>query len=264
MIRTPFDDMLKIVQETYPDVKKENIILAGYRGSHAYGTVIEDGPFKTKDEDIFIITHRHAEWYMSLDGYYQSREKGQDAPNGSPLDYCIYDIRKFFALLANGNPNAIEWLFIEPEDYLYCTPVGRHIIKKRAAFLSERTATAIVKYLENQLDRGQSQVSDLGAVRKEIIDQYGYDFKMASHCIRLLVLLLNLRSNKLSIRLEGPPLEAVKALKQGQIPEDAWLECARECMKTVKTLPANLPEAPDMDDINSMLVRLINHSCFWD
>jgi predicted nucleotidyltransferase len=48
----------------------------------------------------------------------------------------IYDIKKFFALALNTNPNILEVLWVEPEDILFSTEIGDRLRANREIFFS--------------------------------------------------------------------------------------------------------------------------------
>lgn len=124
-----------------------NIILLGLGGSHAYGTNVE-----TSDIDIRGIAIERPE---ELIGY----QKFEQFINNE-TDTTIYAFNKMMHLLADGNPNIIEILGLEPDQYLYISPLGKELLNKKDLFLSQKVfytfggyAKANLKRLENALAR---------------------------------------------------------------------------------------------------------------
>lgn len=125
----------------------DNIILLALGGSHAYGT---NTP--TSDLDIRGIALEKPE---NLIGYQNFEQVINEA-----TDTTIYAFNKIIHLLTDANPNVIEILGLEEDQYLYLSPLGRELIKNRDLFLSQKVfytfggyARANLKRLENALAR---------------------------------------------------------------------------------------------------------------
>ena len=125
----------------------DNIILLALGGSHAYGTNTH-----TSDLDIRGIAIEKPE---NLIGYQNFEQVINEA-----TDTTIYAFNKIIHLLTDANPNIIEILGLEEDQYLYMTPLGRELIANKDLFLSQKIfytfggyAKANLKRLENALAR---------------------------------------------------------------------------------------------------------------
>lgn len=125
----------------------ENIILLCLGGSHAYGT---NTP--TSDLDIRGVALEKPEEIIGYSTFEQFINE--------PTDTTIYAFNKIVHLLADGNPNIIEMLGLEEDQYLYLSPLGRELINNKDLFLSQKVfytfggyAKANLKRLENALAR---------------------------------------------------------------------------------------------------------------
>ena len=125
----------------------DNIILLALGGSHAYGT---NTP--TSDLDVRGIALEKSE---NLIGYQNFEQVINEA-----TDTTIYAFNKIIHLLTDANPNVIEILGLEEDQYLYLSPLGRELIKNKDLFLSQKVfytfggyAKANLKRLENALAR---------------------------------------------------------------------------------------------------------------
>lgn len=70
-----------------------------------------------------------------------------------PVDCTIFNIRKFFNLTSQGNPNTLELLFTEPEHHLYVNELGRELLKNKDLFLSKQLKERYIGYGKAQAHR---------------------------------------------------------------------------------------------------------------
>jgi predicted nucleotidyltransferase len=68
----------------------------------------------------------------------------------------VYDLAKFLRLCAEANPNALEILFADPEDWLYETKEWRRLWQARGIFLSKQVQQTYLGYGLAQLKRIRS------------------------------------------------------------------------------------------------------------
>lgn len=121
----------------------DNIILLGLGGSYAYGTNNENS-----DIDIRGI-------------YLPSREEilcggfggiSEQVVNEA-TDTTIYGLGKIVNLLSNVNPNVIEMMGLDEDQYLYLKPEGKLLIDNAHLFLSKKCANSFGGYANAQLYR---------------------------------------------------------------------------------------------------------------
>ena len=118
-------------------------ILLVRHGSHAYGTNTE-----TSDEDFKGVAIPPKEYFYGFTHRFEQAEL--KAPDD---DAVIYDIRKFFNLAADCNPNIIEVLHTDPSDHFLVTPVGQMILDHKNDFLSKKIKHTFLGYSVSQLKR---------------------------------------------------------------------------------------------------------------
>ena len=145
-----FQDIIK--QKEYDFLRTNehlgnNIILLGLGGSYAYGTNIE-----TSDVDIRGVAIERPE---EIIGYQHFEQVINEA-----TDTTIYAFNKMVELLVNNNPNIVEILGLQPDHYLYLSPLGKELLEHKDLFLSQKCfytfggyARAQLKRLENALAR---------------------------------------------------------------------------------------------------------------
>lgn len=120
---------------------KDNTVYLCRHGSHAYGTNLP-----TSDMDLrgFAIPPR--EVLLSFVQHFEQVEVKEP-------DMVIFDLRRFFSLTADGNPNLIELLWVDPSDRLICSPLAERVLEARSLFLSKKIRHTFSGYALSQLKR---------------------------------------------------------------------------------------------------------------
>jgi hypothetical protein len=119
----------------------ESTILLVKGGSQALGT---NTPESDLDVDgICIPPKRYFTGYL---------HRFEQAVQHEP-DVVIYDLRKYFQLAADCNPNVIQAMWVDPSDYLFIDDFGRWLIQHRADFLSRKVKHTFSGYAFAQLKR---------------------------------------------------------------------------------------------------------------
>ncbi len=123
-----------------------NTIIFGRAGSHSYGLNTPQS-----DEDFKGIAVPPKDYFFGFLNRFEQAEV-KKTPE-SDTEFVIYDVRKFFTLCADNNPNIIELLWLDESDYLQVHPLGEQIIAAREAFLSKRARYSFAGYAFGQLQR---------------------------------------------------------------------------------------------------------------
>jgi predicted nucleotidyltransferase len=121
----------------------DNTALLVRHGSHAYGT---NTP--ASDEDFKGIAIPTKQYFLGTMHRFEQAELKAPDP-----DAVIYDIRKFFNLAADCNPNIIEVLHTDPSDHFVVTPIGEEILAHKNDFLSKKIKFTFMGYSVAQLKR---------------------------------------------------------------------------------------------------------------
>lgn len=122
------------------------IMLLGVSGSHGYGTNREGS-----DIDLRGVTLNLPSDLLGLTAF----EQYEDAKT----DTVIYSFNKLVNLLLNCNPNTIEILGLDEDQYLIKTPLGQELLDNRHLFLSKRAAASFGHYADAQLRRLQNAIA---------------------------------------------------------------------------------------------------------
>lgn len=115
-------------------------------GSHLYGTNTPES-----DQDyagIFIPT---IDYYLGLKKIEEQdcsiTSKDKDGKNNKDaIDRKFHEIKKYFTLALNINPNIIEYLFSPTESIVFINDVGQKILDNRDIFLSQLCKKSFLGY----------------------------------------------------------------------------------------------------------------------
>lgn len=137
-------EVLDIIIKKGPHMKwiDRGTVLLVRHGSHAYGTSTP-----ASDEDFKGVAIPPKEYFLGSKRFEQAELKAPDP------DAVIYDIRKFFALAGDCNPNIIEVLHTSPEDHFIVDPIGEIILDHKYDFLSKKVKHTFNGYAVSQLQR---------------------------------------------------------------------------------------------------------------
>lgn len=116
-------------------------ILLGLGGSHAYGLATE-----TSDVDFKGVCVPPARYFLGFLNRFEQAESKEP-------DLTAFDVRKFFQLAADCNPNIIEILWLDDGDYVIETEMGHHLRWFRHHFLSRKARHTFSGYAMAQLKR---------------------------------------------------------------------------------------------------------------
>jgi predicted nucleotidyltransferase len=137
-----------IIAKNSPHLKwaGDKTVLLVRHGSHAYGTNTA-----SSDDDFKGILIPPKEYYLGT--LHRLEQIELKAPNP---DAVIYEIRKFFNLAMDCNPNLIEVLHTDPEDHFLVDPIGEEILTHKNDFLSKKIKHTFTGYAVSQLKRIKS------------------------------------------------------------------------------------------------------------
>lgn len=132
----------------------KNICILGLGGSRAYGTNLPES-----DIDIRGVAVRRKEDILL----------GNDFENFVDVntDTTIYSFDKIIELLTKCNPNTIEFLGLDADDYIYKNEIGELLLKNKDIFLSNRCINTFSEYALQQLYRMQ-QKTNAALTEKEL------------------------------------------------------------------------------------------------
>lgn len=124
----------------------DRIMLLGVSGSYGYGTNREGS-----DVDLRGVTLNMPSDLIGLTSFEQFEDRKTDT--------VVYSFNKMVSLLLNCNPNTIEILGLDDDQYLIRSAPGQELLDHRGLFLSKRAAASFGHYAEAQLRRLQNAIA---------------------------------------------------------------------------------------------------------
>ena len=181
-------------------------------------------------------------------------------PDANGLDVTLYSLRKFIGLLLKANPNVLGFLWLRPDFYVHTTPALVRLVEERDAFASKQAYPSFVGYAHSQVRKMEANVFNgyMGARRKALVAQHGYDTKNASHLIRLLRTGIEfLTTGTINVYRDVDAAELV-AIKRGEWSlERVKSESARLFRAAEEANRASaLPEEPDYNRAERLLMTI--------
>jgi len=230
-------------------------------GSELHGAKVKD----TDDLDIYGVYLEPPELVLGLDkqDFYVWSTAGNERRNtADDIDVCLYSLRKWAGLAANGNPTALHFLF--SQNYALKSEPWQQILKSRDVFLSRQAALHFRGFTEAQVRRLQGIGTGKKGQRHELIGVHGYDIKAAMHVIRLLNEGIELMRSG-TITLPRPEKELLITIRTGNYGSlERVLSLANSLFLELEEAQAKskLPETVDRPRISKVVSD--TYLRFWD
>lgn len=202
-------------------IAEDGCILRGLVGSTVHG-LSNPG---TDDRDEMGVCIEPPEYVIGLKRFEHcvARTQPEGTPSGpGDVDLTVYGLRKFCRLAAKGSPTVLLLFFVRGEDVLYRDDLGEELQALAPAFLSKRTGSAFLGYLDAQ---ARSLRGDRHATRtRELSELHGYDTKFAMHALRIGYQGLELlETGSISLPVREPIRTHLRDVRAGRPPLDAVL-----------------------------------------
>lgn len=158
----------------------EKLIIDGYgipyfliSGSHLYGTANENSDIDFRG--VFFIKLNERVGFNYVDDI----DFGKDGK--------LYEVKKFLKLLADNNPNILEWAFAPKSNIFRLDPDFKEIVfaDKQQYVNPALIQKKFIGYCMSEMSRLKKLNGKTGKKRREIIEKYGYNTKSASNVVRI-------------------------------------------------------------------------------
>lgn len=126
-----------------------------YRGSQAHGMFIPSSdPDSIDDIDLMGFVFGAETDYFGL-GEWGSR--GTKEVKDGPWDVVLYEARKAFSLLLQGNPNIMSMLWVTGSHILHRTGASEELRVNRHLFVGKHAYNAFAGYAHQQMDKMETR-----------------------------------------------------------------------------------------------------------
>jgi len=238
----------------YREFLPDGTILCGYRGSVAHGTYRRDATLD--DVDIIGVHVAPIQHYL---GFRRKQQETVDRFEGK-WDIVSHEARKYINLLYKNNPNVMDLLWL-PDEMILCETIeGRVLRNNRDKFLSKQAYHAFKGYAYSQYENLEKDTFGgyMGAARKELVRQVGFDSKSASHLIRLLGQGVEWLTDG-RVTLPRPNAGLLLDIKEGRWELERVKAYANDLFDDLDEARklSDLPDRPNRDEVERLLVDVI-------
>jgi predicted nucleotidyltransferase len=255
----------KGITDNYPELSTR-CILAGYRGSIAHGMYVKPSePTSIDDKDVMYVCVPNIDYYYGFAPGFGSNKvfptNGTREIKRDEWDIVVYEAKKFIGLLAQGNPNVLAMLWLEPNLYITKTPAGEMLLNNRNLFVGRHVYKSFVGYAYSQLHRMTHNAFEghMGEKRKALVQKFGFDCKNGAHLIRLLRMGIEfLKDGELYVLREDA--SQLLEIKKGEWTLEQVKSEADRLFIAAETAYQNstLPSKPDYAKINKLSIDIIS------
>jgi predicted nucleotidyltransferase len=236
----------------------EACLISGLVGSHAYGTELPDS-----DIDTMKVYAADVTCYLGVDSFGQqgTRQYKLCPVDGFESETVEYEVIKYIRLCCNFNPNVIPLLYLS--DYIEVSSLGQELINNRKIFNSRKAYTAFCGMADNQIAKmtNGDTTGEMGAKRKAIRAEHGFDRKHALHAIRLqrtLLEFLECDGETMNVK-RTKDREELMAIRLGPVTLPEIQKMSQDLNRKVQIAigKSGLPDNVDRDVVNEFCVGLM-------
>lgn len=240
----------------HKQIADDNTIILGQVGSGLHGVTTG-----ADDRDEMGICIEPPECVIGLEKFdqyiYRTQPDGARSGQGD-LDLCVYSLRKWTKLAAEGNPSVLLMLWIPDHELVVKTGLGAKLQASSEMFVTKQAGRKFLGYLNSQRE-GLLGTRHRHTNRPELIEKYGFDTKYAYHAIRLGLQGCELMATG---RINLPMLtfhrEYLLKVRCGEMTLSSVVDNLDYVTEALEALvqTVDIPDIPDWDRVNSWLVDM--------
>lgn len=239
----------------------DGLILLERSGSHLYGTNTPES-----DDDyvgVFIQSRDYVVGRKVCEVVEFNTNPSNSGKKNGPedLDCKLYSLDKFIGLAVGNNPNCLEFFFPPENCVIFENGFGKQLRNSFNLFVSLKAYHSFRGYAHSQKERLEIKSGNQTG-RRELQALYGYDVKLASHNLRLLLECFQL----LKEGVLAFPLAENKLLldvKRGKFNLEQFYEESKRLSAMVDLVytGSKLPHGADLEAINDLQIELYEN--YW-
>lgn len=208
----------------------EKLIIEGYEipyflisGSHLYGTANENSDIDFRG--VFFADFNNRVGFNYVDDI----DFGEDGK--------LYEIKKFLKLLAQNNPNILEWAFAPRGNVFRLDPDFKDIVfaDKQQYVNPALIQHRFIAYCMSEMSRLKKLNGKTGEKRRKIIEKFGYNTKSASNVMRIACGGLDLCTHR-HLKLPYENKELLSEIKNGKYTFEEFMSMALPKVEKLRQL----------------------------
>lgn len=230
----------------YTEGQEPNEVARVLTGSRGYGYATEESDYDIKT--IYYIPTRDFLKTNSVRTKDLNKEQVFSfLPDGKELDIAGWEIGKFLGMCANGNPNALDVLFADPDCILRLDNQIKEVFDNKKRFLSKKVVGTYSSFAENQKKECQKAPNVAKALKTSI------------HYARCMFSAYNLvTTGAFTIKVPDWFVFMAKTGKAEYVRDTVikdFISKGDEYLEDIKRIGEDhLPDSPDMEWIDNWLI----------
>jgi predicted nucleotidyltransferase len=255
--RLPFPSVAETphTTERHWRTANENLILLTEVGSRLHGIQVGGD-----DADMQGVCIEPPRVMLATDDFqlyeYRTQPVGVRSGEGD-IDLNVYGLAKWARLIMNGNPTHLLPLFAPPDKTFAITEIGQELRENAHLFLASSHADRFLGYLQRQRERMLGNLAQR-TNRPELVEEYGFDVKFASHALRIAIQGIQLmRIGKIVLPMLPEHRKYLVDVRQGKYTMGEVLKklgSLEEELLAAGKYTTKLPARVDEDFVNDWLV----------
>jgi uncharacterized protein len=220
---------------------KERTILLGLSGSYASGTNTENS-----DKDYRGVCIPPVEYFLGLESFNEyNTSGGKNFKNTKDdIDVAISHITKFVRDAMAGAPQAIDLLFLRPQDYLVVTKAGQMLLNNRQLFLTKAVKGKFAGFANGQL---------------QLMKRKGYDHKIFMQAVKMMTGVIEILGTGTYHTYRDEETRALlHSCRKGDYTFEGAIQLLDVLDGELKRVyeSSTLPDKPDHKAINNLLIEI--------
>jgi hypothetical protein len=240
-----------------------DVLFKTYVGSRLYGLANENSD--TDFKGVFIdsvdkVVPTEADYFGLKEYKPQKRIESVVGEGKDKVETTLYSVVYFLQLFMNGNPTLAEIPFVDEEYMVVNTEAGRKLMAfVREHMITQHLFNGYYGYYHDQIKCFVNRSGVHREKRRELVEKFGFDTKMASHAYRIGVQGAQLFSEgRINPTLSGEELDIARKLKVGGFhSRDEVIALVQGLADKMKTAVSNskLPLTPDENKVNEFSIQ---------
>ncbi len=209
-------------------------VLVGVGGSHAYGLATAESDVDYRG--VYVAPTRKFFGLTTPQETYDTHE---------PYDIALHEVGKFLRLASAANPTVLEVFYYS--DYAVTDQTGWRLLDHRDLFITGKIRTTHIGYATAQFERLKKRQNSFSSDTAK---------RTAKHARHLLRLVRQAEQALTTGTFDLAVLDRDEIFAFGEMEHSKMVHKAEREIERVKSVPSVLPEEPDMEAIEALLITI--------